>query len=191
MALQSPTEPGCGILRRVTLFGSIPRLATLALAAALLTACSTPAPSRPVTPDDAIKTAITDVGFDSAEELFRGDCGDRTCVLVADATKPQRIALIVLLAAAPYRVEASTTGEVGDEPGTLDEMGTDTVEFVYGRINDARISTLELDLVDGGRASFEVAAPGYAIAYPAERGPVQGWHFLDAGGRRIHEQEPG
>ncbi len=129
-----------------------------------------------------------DVGFGAAQQLFRGNCEDRTCLLVADADHAARIALIVLGPDAPYKVEASTTGEVGAEPATLDEMGTDDREFVYGRVNDSRISKLELDLLDGGKLSFDVAAPGYAVAYPEKRGPVQAWHFLDPGGRVVHEQ---
>lgn len=167
------------------------RLARVALATVLLTGCS-PAPSpRPVTPDDRIKAAIADVGFGAGQQLFRGNCDDRTCVLVADADHPERVALIVLGPDAPYRVEASTTGEVDTEPATLDEMGTDDREFVYGRVDDTRISKLELDLVDGGHASFDIASPGYAIAYAAERGAVQSWRFLDVNGRVIQEHAPG
>lgn len=168
--------------------GKVSRVTLVALATLSLAGCSTPSPSRPITPDDRIKAAITDIGFGAGQQLFRGNCDDRTCLLVADADHPEKIALIVLGPDAPYKVEASTSGEVGTEPATLDEMGTDDREFVYGRVNDSRISKLELDLVDGGKLSFEVAAPGYAVAYPEARGPVQGWHFLDAGGRVIHEQ---
>ena len=171
--------------------GAISRLGRIALATVLLTGCS-PAPSpRPVTLDDRIQAAVADIGFATAQQLFRGSCDDRTCLLVSDADHPERVALIVLGPDAPYRVEASTTGEVGAEPATLDEMGTDDREFVYGRVNDARISKLELDLLDGGHASFDVAAPGYAIAYPEQRGPVQSWRFLDVNGRVIQEQAPG
>ena len=164
------------------------RLAALAVTSVVVLGCATLPSPRPVTPDDAIKAAIADVGFDSAVQLFRGACADRTCVLVAKADDPRSIALIVLESAAPYRVKASSTGQVADEAGTMDEMGTDDHEFVYGRITDARISTLELDLLDGGTLAFDVATPGYAIAYAADRGPVQAWRFLDPAGHVISEQ---
>ena len=77
------------------------------------------------------------------------------------------------------------------EPATLDEMGTGDREFVYGRIDDAAISKLELDLLDGEHLSYDVATPGYAVAYPAQRGPVQTWRFLDAAGRVVHQQRSG
>ena len=169
----------------MTAIRTIAGLASLAIATVVLLGCSTPPSPRPVTPDDSIKAAIAEVGFDSARQLFRGDCADRTCVLVEKADDPRSIALIVLEAAAPYRVKASTTGKVADEAGTLDEMGTGDTEFVYGRITDARISTLELDLGDGGTLAFDVTTPGYATAYPAERGPVQAWRFLDPAGHVI------
>jgi hypothetical protein len=159
-------------------------VASLVLVVVAAAGCSTPSPSRPVTPDDKIDAAIAEVGFGATQQLFRGNCDDRTCVLVADAKDPRRIALIVL---GPGDV-ASSAGRVGAEPATMDEMGTDGREFIYGRIDDARISRLDLDLLDGGKLSFDVAAPGYAVAYPEERGPVQAWHFLDPGGRVIHER---
>ena len=170
---------------------SIAPLAALAVATVVLLACSTAPSPRPDTPDDAIKAAIAEVGFDSAEQLFLGNCADRSCVVVAKGGDPRSIALIVLESAAPYRVKASTTGQVADEAGTMDEMGTDDTEFVYGRITDARISTLELDLLDGGTLAFAVATPGYAIAYAAERGPVQAWRFLDRAGHVVREQRSG
>lgn len=166
---------------------AISGLARLALVTILLTGCS-PAPSpRAVTLDDAIKAAVSDVGFGSAEQLYRGQCADRVCVLVAKADDERAIALIVLEAVAPYRVQASATGLVGGDPGTLDEMGTDDTEFVYGRINDARISKLELDLLDGGTLTFDVTQPGYAVAYPETRGPVQESRFRDASGHVVRD----
>jgi len=112
-------------------------------------------------------------------------------VVIAKSDAPQSIALIVLGQDAPYTVEASTTSQGGAEPATLDEMGTGDREFVYGRINDAAITKLELDLLDGEDLSVAVGSPGYAVAYPAQRGPVQAWGFFDAAGHVIHEQRSG
>lgn len=158
----------------------------LVMGAILLTACASP-PPRPATLDDAIKGAVVDAGLGSAQQLYRGSCADRTCVVMVKADDPRTIALIVLESAAPYRVQATATGLVGVEPGTMDEMGTDDTEFVYGRINDDRISKLELDLLDGGTLSFDVAQPGYAVAYPGARGPVQASRFLDAAGNVVRD----
>ena len=157
--------------------------AALVLVAVLLTACAPP--PRPVTLDDAIKAAINDAGMGSAEQLYRGGCENRTCVVVAKADDPRSIALIVLETAAPYRVVATSSGKTDKEPATMDEMGTDDTEFIYGRIDDGRIAKLELDLLDGETLSFDVAQPGYAVAYPGMRGPVQASRFLDAAGRVI------
>ncbi|HET9084296.1 MAG TPA: hypothetical protein VFN41_07795 [Candidatus Limnocylindrales bacterium] len=159
----------------MTDIGTVPRLTLMALATLSLAGCSTPSPSRPVTPDDKIKAAVADVGFGAAQQLFRGNCEDRTCLLVADADDPRRIALIVLGPEAPYKVEASTTGEVGAEPATLDEMGTDDREFVYGRVDDSRISKLELDLSMAGsfRSTLRprgTPSPTLRSAAPCRRG---------------------
>ena len=164
-----------------------PTAPCLLLATVLVSGCAAPSPPRPATLDDAIRAAAADVGCETPQQLFRGTCADRTCVLVADEVDERRIGLIVLEPTSPYRVQASSSGSVGAEPGTIGEMATDDTEFVYGRINDDRISKLELDLLDGGTLSFDVAPRGYAVAYPERRGPVQEWRFLDDGGRVISD----
>jgi hypothetical protein len=167
----------------VTGIRAVSSSAALVLVALLLTACAPP--PRPPTLDDAIKVAINDAGLGSAEQLYRGGCENRTCVVVAKADDPRSIALIVLDTAAPYRVIATSSGQTDKGPATMDEMGTDDIEFIYGRIDDGRIAKLELDLLDGETLSFDVAQPGYAVAYPGARGPVQASRFLDAAGRVI------
>src|SRR4029079_11042144 len=89
---------------RVTGIRAVSSSAALVLVAVLLTACAPP--PRPATLDDAIEAAINDAGLGSAEQLYRGGCENRTCVVVAKADDPRSIALIVLDTAAPYRVIA-------------------------------------------------------------------------------------
>jgi hypothetical protein len=153
------------------------------LLAAIVLGCSQGQPS-PSTLDDAVRAAVADLDYVPAVQLFRGPCLDRTCVLVAKEDSPREIALIVLASEAPFTVQAMSTQSVGATPGTLGGMETDNVEYVYGRIDDPRITRLEFDTL-GQPQSFAVRAPGYAVAYSGVNGPPQGWTFLDATGAII------
>jgi hypothetical protein len=161
--------------------------AGFALAIVLVTGCG---PSSPATIDEALDRAVVEADFHAAVQLVRVPCLDRTCALMGRDQDPAgAIGLFVLDPNAPFDRRATSVQSVSGGPGTLGIMETHEIVYVYGRVNDGQIARLTVELMKGAR-TFDVTAPGYAVAYPASEGFPQGWAFLAADGTYIAGSRP-
>jgi hypothetical protein len=131
--------------------------------------------------------ALTEMRVVNPQEIVRTEHEDVTAVLLYGRQGVQDVVALITLDRATQTVRTHGSSPVAaPEPATLSWSGHDRRLYVYGRITDPSIRTLEIRFMEGSR-SFEVSSPGYAIVVDdADDAGPQGWCFLDADGGLVY-----
>jgi hypothetical protein len=133
------------------------------------------------TPRLTLAGAVTEMRIVNAHEIARVDHDDVTVVVLYGEQGVQNVVALITLDPATQVVRSHGSSPVAaPEPATLSWTMHDRRLYVYGRITDPSIGTLDIRFMEG-RESFAVSSPGYAIVVDdaSDAGP-QGWCFLDA-----------
>jgi hypothetical protein len=163
-------------------------LAALVMLAALVGGCGK---AEPRTLEEAIRRAVAEVHIGSPVEAFRGADGDRLMVVfLGRAGVLDGVGFVLIDREAPWAVHGSGVGDTNSvDPAFVHltfSSGAGAVEtIVYGRVNDQRIATLELDFPTG---PVRIAArpPAYGAVIHGTSDPTLTWRFLSAAGLVIY-----
>ena len=133
--------------------------------------------------DDAIRQADRDIRIEHPVEVLRTHVDGETVVLqTATVGLSDLIVLMVFADANPSRRLLLGTYDIvgGAYPAAISFSNANGKFYVFGTIQDARIASLQLERVDGGK-SIPVSRPGFVIVREQTDG-ASPWRFLDSAG---------
>lgn len=135
---------------------------------------------------DAIRQVDSELRVEHVVEILRTDVNGETVVLqTATAGLSDLLVVMVFATGDPgHRLLFGTNDIVGGAyPAAISFSNANGKFYVFGTIQDARIASLQLDRVDGGKP-ISVSRPGFVIVRDQTDG-ASPWRFLDGKGNVV------
>jgi hypothetical protein len=164
----------------------LPRLLAVATIVAGLAGCL-PTASPPQSFEAAVSQALADRGITSPVEVTRATTSDDVRVVLSGKRGTRdTLALVTASNGQPWTIRLFVESDLPTSAiATVAETEADGKQFIYGVINDPRISAIEVEFLQSDPVKHSVKRPGYLLVLNEPQGPTQDWRFLDDQGREV------